>query len=481
MSEAISADVAVLGAGPGGYAAAFRAADLGRSVVLIDPEAHPGGVCLHKGCIPSKAYLHIAKLINEAAEAARCGVAFGEPQLDIPRLSAWRAEVVEELTSGLSALAKARGVTYVRGRGVFRDAQSIVVEGEAPGSVEVRFEHAIVATGSRPVALTGMLEGSDRVLNSTSALELERVPGRLLVVGGGYIGLELGSVYAALGSTVTVVEMADGLLPGADRDLVRVLEGEIAPRFDAIHCSTRLLGLAERNGEVRAEFAAAAEAADGETRTGEFDAVLVSVGRRPNSSGLGLAETGVEIDDHGFIRVDAAGRTAERSIYAIGDVAGEPMLAHKATHQGIVAAEAICGQPAAFEPNVIPAVVFTDPELAWCGLTEAEASAQGVEHEVARFPWQASGRAKTLGRDRGLTKLLVDPKTERILGAGVVGAGAGELISELALAIEMGAVASDLAATVHPHPTLSETVMESAEIYYGQSVHLYKRRPKSRD
>jgi dihydrolipoamide dehydrogenase len=471
MSDALSSQVVVIGAGPGGYACAFRAADLGRDVVLIDPEANPGGVCLYRGCIPSKAYLHVAALLSEARRAEHYGVHFEPPTVDTDRLRRWKSEIVEQLTSGLSSLAKARGVRFVRGRATFLDAHHLRVEGAGPERQEVRFEHAVIATGSRPAVVDALLPESGRVMTSTDALELADVPSRLLVVGGGYIGLELGTMYAALGSRVSVVELEDRLLPGADKELVRILEKALQQRFEAILTGTRVTALRESGEALLAQLAGK----DGE-REECFDRVLVAVGRRPNSSGLGLSTTRVGVDKRGFIETDASGRTAEPSVYAIGDVVGEPMLAHKATHQGLVAAEAMTGQAAAFEPNVIPAVVFTDPEVAWCGLSEEQAREAGLAVTAARFPWQASGRAKSLGNDSGLTKLIVDTESERVVGAGVVGPGAGEMIIEATLAIEMGALASDLAATVHPHPTLSETWMEAAEVFYGRSVHLYRRR-----
>lgn len=476
MNGTISTQVLVVGAGPGGYAAAFRAADLGRKVVLVDPEPNPGGVCLYRGCIPSKAYLHAARVMREAHEASDYGISFGEPEINVARLSAWRTEVVEQLTGGLAALAKARGVEFVRGRATLRDSHCAWIDGPAPPRVEVRFEHAIIATGSRPATIDSFLPDSDRVMNSTSALELDSVPVSLLVVGGGYIGLELGSVYAALGSKVTVVELAASVLPGADPDLVRVLDKAVRPRFESVKTKTKVV----RMSDTESAIATVLENEKGETEEAAFERVLVAVGRKPNSSGLGLAETSAVTNERGFIETDVTGRTAEPSIYAIGDVVGEPMLAHKATHQGLVAAEAIAGKSTAFEPNVIPAVVFTDPELAWCGLSQTEAKELGVDAVVARYPWQASGRAKTLGAASGLTKLVIDTATDRVIGAGVVGPGAGELIAEAALAIEMGALARDIGSTIHAHPTLSETWMEAADVFYGRSVHLYRKRSTRR-
>jgi dihydrolipoamide dehydrogenase len=463
--------VLVLGAGPGGYAAAFRAADLGLEVTLVDPEPNPGGVCSYRGCIPSKAFLHAARVLAEAREAEQWGITFAPPRVDIARLRAWKEEVVGKLTGGLGQLCKARKVHYLRGRGVFLGPDTVRVESVEPPSVELQFEHAVIATGSRPAAPKVLHVDSPRVLNSTDALEMADVPSSLLVVGGGYIGLELGTVYAALGSTVTLVEATASLLPGVDADLVRVLARSIGERFARVDMETRVTGLSDEGASVRAALEKGSE-----KREESFDKVLVAVGRTPNSSGLGLEATRAKVNEKGFIEVDGARRTAEPRIYAIGDVAGEPMLAHKATHEGIAAAESIAGRNAEFAPRAIPAVVFTDPEIAWCGPTEAQAKAEGLDVETARFPWQASGRAATLGRGEGVTKLVVERATERVLGVGICGAGAGELIAEGVLAVEMGAVASDLAATIHPHPTLSETVMEAAEVFYGQSVHFARRR-----
>lgn len=470
MPEASRAQVAVVGAGPGGYAAAFLAADLGLRVALIAPERHPGGVCLFRGCIPSKALLHVAKLAGDARSAGELGLDFGEPKIDVDRMRAWKDDVVEGLTSGLSQLAKRRKVEWIRGRARFESAHSLRVETEDGESRSLDFEHAIVATGSEPLRLP-MLPDSARVLDSTSALELPDVPRRLLVIGGGYIGLELGSVYASLGSRVTLVEMTPSLLPGVDRDLVRPLARRLEDELESIHLETRI-SEARETGDgivVRVEGRNAKEMEP-------FDRVLAAVGRRPCTQGLGLEQTRVGVGDGGFIEVDEQRRTAEPSIYAIGDVTGQPLLAHKATHEGRTAAEAIAGHPTAFEPRAIPAVVFTDPEIAWCGLTEEQARARKRTVSVARFPWAASGRAATLSRSDGVTKLVVDPESERVLGVGICGPGAGELIAEGVLAVEMGARASDLALSIHPHPTLSETLMEAAEVFLGQSTHVYRPR-----
>jgi dihydrolipoamide dehydrogenase len=466
-----STQVAVIGGGPGGYPAAFLAADLGLQVTLIDLELEPGGVCLYRGCIPSKALLHVAKLISEAREAADWGIEFSEPEIDIEKLRAWKNTVVQQMTGGVAQLAKHRKVNFIQGRASFLDATTLQIE-KAEGEKEIlSFEQAIVATGSRPATIPGLALDSDRLMDSTSALELGDIPESLLVIGGGYIGLELGTVYAALGSRVSVVEMLPGLLPGADRDLVRILSKRLEKLFQSIMLNTTVAEMEEVKDGIKVNLEG-----DVEEPEQTFEKVLMSVGRKPNSSGLGLENTQVEIDERGFIRVDGQRRTAEPTIYAIGDVAGEPMLAHKATHEGRVAAEAIAGHKVAYEPHAIPAVVFTDPEVAWCGLTETQAKEEGRSIELVRFPWGASGRATTLGRNDGLTKLIIDPDTERILGVGVVGSGAGELIAEGVLAVEMAALASDIKLSIHPHPTLSETVMEAAEVFFGQSTHFY--RPK---
>ena len=458
----------VLGAGPGGYAAAFYAADLGMQVTLVDEEKNPGGVCLYRGCIPSKALLHVAKVVDEARHASKWGVAFGEPAIDVAKLRAYKDSVVEKLTGGTGTIAKMRKVTYVQGRATLTGPKSLKVAG-AGGNTDVAFDYLILATGSHPTKVPSLSLDSPRMMDSTGALDLPDVPKSLLVVGGGYIGLELGSVYATLGSKVSVVEMTGGLLPGADRDLVAVLEKKLKGLFSAIMVNTKVVKVAEEKNGIRVTF-------EGDVAEKEqvFDRVLVSIGRRPNSKIPGLETTKVKVDAKGFIESDPQRRTAEPSIFVIGDVAGEPMLAHKASHEARVAVEAIAGHKAVFEPQAIPAVVFTDPEIAWCGYTEAQAKEKGLDVDIAKFPWGASGRAISIDRPDGLTKLVVEKKTGRILGVGLVGSGAGELISEGALAIEMGATAEDLKLVIHPHPTLSETVMESAEVFFGQATHVYR-------
>jgi dihydrolipoamide dehydrogenase len=445
-------------------------------VTLVDPAVNPGGVCLYRGCIPSKALLHVADVLNEAKHAEAWGVTFGTPRIEVEKLRAFKTKVVNQLTGGLGQLSKQRKITYIQGTAGFRDAHTLEItrEGQS-GTDALTFEHAIIATGSRPSTVPGMNLDSPRLMDSTSALEVPDIPKSLLVVGGGYIGLELGTVYAALGTKVTVVEMTSGLLPGADRDLVNILARRIESMSEAVLLNTKVVGMKEVKDGIAVVFEGEGLPADApKERT--FDRVLVSVGRRPNSAVPGLDRTKVKVNPRGFIEVDGARRTAEPSIYAIGDVVGEPMLAHKASHEGRVAVESIAGERVAFEPLAIPAVVFTDPELAWCGLTENDAQKQKREITVARFPWAASGRALTLDRLDGMTKLVLDPKTERVLGVGIVGPGAGELIAEGVLAVEMGANATDVRMTIHPHPTLSETIMESAEVFFGQATHVYRPR-----
>ena len=464
--------IAVLGAGPGGYPAAFFAAERGLEVTLVDKAEQPGGVCLYEGCIPSKALLHAARLIRDADSAGEMGISFGEPQIDLDALRAWKDDVVGKLTGGLGLLRRQRNVSYRRGFGRIRSPSTLNVEngGEV---TEVEFDALVVATGSSPALPESLRLDSERVMDSTAALELPEIPPKLLVIGGGYIGLELGTVYAALGSEVSVVEMLPQLLPGVDRDLVRVLNRRLERDFHSIELGASVLELQE----VEDGIAATIRAADGAERCETFDRVLVAVGRKPNSIGFGLRRrTNARIDDRGFIETDAQCRTGEPSIFAVGDVAGEPMLAHKATHEAKVAIEAICGEPAAFEPLALPAVIFTDPEVAWCGLSAAEAAALDIDAVTASLPWPALGRARAVGRVDGLTKLVIERGSERVLGIQAVGAGAADLVGEGALAIELGARASDLADTIHAHPTLSESLMEAAEVFFGRSAHFIGRR-----
>jgi dihydrolipoamide dehydrogenase len=466
--------LAVVGGGPGGYAAAFLAADLGMQVTLIDPEVNPGGVCLYRGCIPSKALLHVAKLIEESQQAKNWGIEFPPAKIDLARLRSWKEGVVKKLTGGLGILSKQRHVEYIQGRAAFQNSTTLRISKADATEVVFSFDRIIIATGSRPAIIPALKLDSRRLMDSTGALDLEDIPGSLLVVGGGYIGLELGSVYAALGTRVTVVEMLAGLLPGADRDLVLPLHKRLEKMLDMILLNTTVASLKEEGAGIRATFAGAS--LQEKDRDKVFDRVLVSVGRKPNSEIPGLETTQVHVGPRGFIEVNKQLQTADSAIYAIGDVVGEPMLAHKAMHEGRTAVEAIAGHKVAFEPAAIPAVVFTDPEVAWCGLTETQAEKDNREIKVAKFPWGASGRAVTLDRPEGMTKLIIDPRTERVLGVGIVGVGAGELIAEGVVAIEMAALAHDVAMSIHPHPTLSETVMEAAEVFFGTSTDVY--RPK---
>jgi dihydrolipoamide dehydrogenase len=466
--------LAVIGGGPGGYAAAFLAADLGMNVTLIDLEKNPGGVCLYRGCIPSKALLHVAKLIHEAEDAKKWGVEFGEPKIDLNKLRDFKNGVVNKLTGGLGQLCKQRKVNYINGKASFVNSSTLSVA-KIDGTIEeVVYEKAILATGSIPAMIPGFPKDSPRVMDSTSALEINDVPEKLLVIGGGYIGLELSTVYASLGSKVTVVEMLPGLLPGADRDLVAVLERRLKSILDKVYTETKVVELKDNGKSVVVKL-------DGKNVTEPeqtFDKVLVSIGRKAVTTGFGLENTKVKVNQRGFVVVDKQLKTDDPNIYAIGDIVGGAMLAHKASAEGKVAVEAILGHKVAFEPNAIPAVVFTDPEIAWAGLTETEAREKGIKVEVAKFPWAASGRATTLDRNDGMTKLIIEPETERILGVAIVGVGAGDMIAEGTLAIEMGAVVKDLELTIHPHPTLSETMMFAAELFYGHATDMYRPKRK---
>ena len=460
------AQLLVLGAGPGGYTAAFRAADLGLKVTLVDRWPTLGGVCLNVGCIPSKALLHAAKVIDEAREMSANGVVFGAPQVDFAKLRAWKNRVVGKLTGGLTGLAKQRKVELIRGVGKFLSPHVIEITHEGQ-SQRVRFEQCIIAAGSEPIALP-LVPRDPRVLDSTSALELPEHPGRMLVIGGGIIGLEMATVYEALGAKISVVELTAQLIPGCDIDLVRPLEKRLKARYQQIMLGTKVTAVSAQADGLQVSFAAGQEAS-----TQQFDHVLVAVGRVPNGRALGAEAAGVAVDERGYIAVDKQQRSNVPHIFAIGDVVGQPMLAHKATHEGKVAAEVAAGQKRYFDARVIPSVAYTDPEIAWAGVTETSAKAQGLTVEKAVFPWAASGRSLSLGRDEGITKLLFDPATRRVVGGGIVGSNAGELIAEVALAIEMGADAHDIGLTVHPHPTLSETVAMAAEAYAGTLTDLY--------
>ncbi len=465
--------VVVLGGGPGGYAAAFLAADLGMEVAIVERDERLGGTCLLRGCIPSKALLHVGRVLSEAREMEDWGIHFTTPSVSIDALRSRKDKVIATLTGGLSQLARRRNVKVIRGAARFTNSSTLEVASveAGGGSQTITFDHCILASGSRPARIPAFDIGSPRVMDSTGALELADIPESLLVVGGGYIGLEMGTVYAELGAKVSVVELTDTLLPGADRDLVKPLQQRLEKLFEAIHLRTKVVKLEDAGKAIRVHF----EGPEGASSR-EFSRVLVAVGRRPNSDGIGLENTAVRVSPKGFVEVDGQQRTADPRILAIGDVCGEPMLAHRASHQGKVAVEALHGEAALFAPRAIPAVVFTDPEIAWAGLTESEAAAQGRTVEISRYPWAASGRAHALGRTDGMTKILVDPETDSVLGVGIVGPGAGELIAEGVLAIEMGCTARDLMEAIHPHPTLGETVAFSAENYFGLATEIYRPR-----
>ena len=471
--EPISTDIVVVGAGPGGYTAAFYAADREQKVILIEREPRLGGVCLNRGCIPSKALLHAAHTINVAEEASHWGIAFGKPQVDLAKLRAWKESILQKLGTGVAQLAQRRNVQVITGRAYFEDSNTLRVETSA-GQQFIKYRQAIVATGSKPSMPRAFDLGNPRIMTSTEALELEEVPGTLLVVGGGYIGMELGTVYATLGSQVVVVEAGENILSGADPDLARPIAARAARRFKEIRTKVKVLDMATKGPQIKVTLEW-----NGERVEELYDRVLVSVGRIPNADDLGLENTRVTRDDRGFIEVDEYQQTQDPAILAIGDIAGGVLLAHKASREARIAVERILGESVTADDFIIPAVVFTDPELAWCGVTEAEARAKGLAVEVAKFPWSASGRALTFDRPDGMTKLVVDPETERVLGVGIVGHGAGELIAEGVVALEMGATAMDLALAVHPHPTLSETIMECAEVFYGHSTHAIARRRKT--
>jgi dihydrolipoamide dehydrogenase len=460
MQSDLHAEVLVLGAGPGGYSAAFRAADLGKKVVLVERWPTLGGVCLNVGCIPSKALLHAAKVVEEARDMAGHGISFGQPSTDIDKLRGWKDGVVKRLTGGLSGLAKQRKVTTVEGTGRFISANQVEVQGK-DGTKTISFDSAIIAAGSEPVTLPFIPHGDPRVIDSTGALALADIPRRLLVLGGGIIGLEMATVYHALGSKVTVVELMDQIIPGADKDIVTPLMKRIEKRYEAIYLKTKVTKVEATPGGLVAHFEGKAPATD------TFDRILVAVGRKPNGKLIGAENAGVRVDERGYIAVDRQMRTNMPNIFAIGDVVGQPMLAHKAVHEGHVAAETAVGKNSHFDAKVIPSVAYTDPEVAWVGLTENEAKAKGVKYGKGTFPWAASGRSLSLGRDEGVTKVLFDEDTDRIIGCGIVGPNAGDLIAEAALAIEMGADAADIALTIHPHPTLSETFGMAAEMFEG--------------
>jgi len=461
-------DVVVIGAGPGGYRAAFMAADLGLSTAMIDPQANPGGVCLYRGCIPTKALLHLAKVKGEAAKASEWGMTFEEPKIDIKKVKEWKESVIQHLTGGLGQLTKARKITYINGWAKFTDTNNLSVDLIDSGSETVQFKNAIIATGALPIKLPFIKEYSKRIMNAEIALELHSIPKKLLVVGGGYIGMESATIYHGLGSEVTLVEATPSVMPTMDPEMVKIYMKENKSLFKNKYFETKVMGLQELKTKVKASF----EKADGSTFEEDFDAVLISIGMRPNSSGVAIENTGVQVDEKGFIPVNEESRTNISNIFAIGDVTGGALLAHKASYQGGVASQVIAGHKAAFDARAIPAVVYTEPEIATAGLSEQECKDQGISYKAVKFPWAASGRAIANGDPVGLTKLFIEVDTERVLGAAIIGKNAGDLISEAVLGIEMAARASDIAMTIHPHPTVSETIMEAAEVFYGHPAHI---------
>ena len=468
MSSKKHIDILVIGSGPGGYAAAFRAADLGRKVIIVDKDPTLGGVCLNRGCIPSKTLLHIAKVLEETESLKKMGVSFAKPKIDINTVRDWKNKIINQLSGGIAQMAKARKVETIEGVATFISDKEIQVERKSDKE-NITFDHCIIAVGSSSSRIPGIPFDNKNVLTSKTALDIEKIPKNLLVIGGGYIGLEMGTVFNALGADVSIAEFLPNLLPGADPDLVKPLARKLKKHFDEIHLSTKIVDVkpSKPNGLiVRMEK-------DGETTTKKFEQVLVSVGRKPNTKTIGLENTTIKTNTKGFIEVDKQQKTNVKNIYAIGDIAGDPMLAHKATHEGKVAAEVICGLPAAFDAKAIPAVIFTDPEIAWVGITESEAKEKSIPYEKGEFPWAASGKSLAIGRNEGKTKIIFDPITKRTIGVGIVGPNAGDLISEGALAIEMGADAEDISLTVHPHPTLGETFANAAEVFEGTVTDLY--------
>lgn len=463
-----SYDVVVIGAGPGGYRAAFMAADLGLNTALVDPEANPGGVCLYRGCIPTKALLHLAKVKEEAMKAHEWGLSFEEPKIDREKVKAWKESVIQKLTSGLGQLTKARKIKYIRGWAKFFDQYNLDISLVDGKTEKISFKHAIIATGALAIKLPFIKEYTDRIMNAEIALDLRSIPKSLLVIGGGYIGMESATIYKGLGSKVTLVEATPSVMPTMDEELVSIFMRQNKNLFENMYFNTKVSQIKELKTKVKVTF----DKSDGSSFEEDFDAILLSIGMRPNSSGVGLENTGVELDERGFIKTDEQSRTNISHIFAIGDVSGGALLAHKASYQGRIAAEVIAGQKAAFDARAIPAVVYTSPEIAVAGLSEKDCQEQGIKYRAVKFPWAASGRAVANGDPVGLTKLIVEEETERILGAGIIGKNAGDLISEAVLGIEMAARVSDIALSIHPHPTVSETIMEAAEVFYGHPTHV---------
>lgn len=459
----------IIGAGPGGYRAAFMAADLGLKVTLIDPEVNPGGVCLYRGCIPTKTLLHLAKIIHEAGNVSDMGVQFSSPEIDIEKVKAAKNKIIKKLTGGLGQLSKARKINYIRGYAKFLDSETLEIKENEGGTTKISFEKVIIATGAKPFQLPDIDNTSSRVMTSSESLELEDIPGKMLVVGGGYIGLEMATIYHVMGTKVSVAELTDNFMPGTDKDLITVFRKASKNIHEEIFMETKVKKAVEEKDGIKVNF----ENKKGETFSKKYDKIMVAIGQKPNTDRLGLENTSIEQDERGFIKTDKYQKTSMPDVFAIGDVAGPPLLAHKASYEGKVAAEVIAGQASANDARAIPAVIYTLPQIATCGLTENEAKAKQVNYKVVKFPWSASGRAMAMDENKGFTKLLINPENERILGAGIVGKDAGDMIAELVLAIEMAATAEDVARTIHPHPTLSETIMEAAEIYYGHPAHTF--------
>ena len=468
MSKTEKHKLVIIGAGPGGYRAAFMAADLGIEVTLIDPEINPGGVCLYRGCIPTKALLHLAKIKADAEQAGSLGIHFDKVKVDTDEVAKWKNGVVKKLTGGLGQLVKARKINYIRGMATFLDSETIEIEKNEGGKKQITFENAIIATGATPVQLPGIDMNDPQIMHSAQSLELKDIPNKLLVIGGGYIGLEMATIYHSLATEITIVELTEDLMPGMDKDLVTEFKKANKNTFEEILLETRVKTIRKKGKTLEVDF----EDKQHKKFSKTYDKVLISVGQNPNTKNAGLENTSVETDEKGFIKVNEKMQTTQKNIYAIGDVSGPPLLAHKASYEGKVAAEIIAGRKSANDAKVIPAVVYTEPEIAVCGLNEKDAKEKGIDYKVVKFPWPASGRAIAMNKKSGFTKLLVHPENERILGAGIVGRNAGDMIAELALAIEMAATAKDVALTIHPHPTLSETIMEAAEIFYGHPAHI---------
>ncbi|HKL31759.1 MAG TPA: dihydrolipoyl dehydrogenase [Tangfeifania sp.] len=472
MNDNKKHELVIIGAGPGGYRAAFMAADLGLEVTLIDPEINPGGVCLYRGCIPTKALLHLSKIKTDAEEASDMGIKFTSAEVDVDKIRNWKDKVVKKLTGGLGQLVKAHKITYLKGMAKFLDSKTLEVDLADEGKKKISFENVIIATGASPIQLPNIKTDDPRIMNSAASLDLKDIPGKMLVVGGGYIGLEMATIYRALNTEVSIVEMTGDFMPGMDKDLIATYKKANKAAFKDVFFETKVTGIGKKGDKLKVDF----EGKEGKTFSKQYDKVLVSIGQKPNSKNLGLDNTSVETDDKGFIKVNNRQKTSEKGIFAIGDVAGPPLLAHKASYEGRVAAEVIAGKKAANDARSIPAVIYTEPEIATCGLSENEAKEKNIDYKVVKFPWSASGRSVAMNENSGFTKLLVHPENERILGAGIVGKNAGDMIPELALAIEMAATAEDVAMTIHPHPTLSETIMEAAEMFYGHPAHTFMKK-----